>query len=192
MGGVGRRLNRAQPVLGFPGKKPSSGSSERCSSSGQVHQLPESFRWHQGPVSPTSIHTRVDTDDHSHNQSHRLGRASPVPGPGLSCTSSLCPDNIGTRAQVVAVQVSLFKKNIFLENLESIESTTPLPQSLEGKQDANSEVHGSWTPGQGERWPLHPREGQPPGTQKALLQRGALKRRHSQSSKAELGSDVKV
>ena len=27
-------------------------------------------------------------------------------------------------------------------------STTPLPQSLEGKQDANSEVHGSWTPGQ--------------------------------------------
>lgn len=46
--------------------------------------------------------------------------------------------------------------------------------------------------GRRERWPLHPREGQPPGTQKALLQTGALERRHGQSSKGELGSDVKV
>lgn len=113
-------------------------------------------------------------------------------GTGLSSTSSLCPDNIGPRAQVVAAQVSLFFKKLFLENLESMESTAPLAQSLEGKQDASSEVHGSWTPGQGERWPLHPREGQPPGTQKALLQRGALGRSHSQSSQGELGSDMKV
>lgn len=105
---MGRGLNQTLPVLGFSGKKPSSGSSERCSSSGQVHQLPESFRCHQGTVSPTSTHARVDTDDHSHNQSHRLGRAFPVLGTGLYDASSLHPDNIGPRTQVVEVQVSLF------------------------------------------------------------------------------------
>ena len=113
VGGVGRGLNRTLPLLGFSRKKPSSGSSERCSSSGQVHQLLESFRCHQGPVSPTSTHAPVDTDDHSHNQSHRLGRAFPVLGTGLYGTISLHPDNIGPRMQVVEVQVSLFFKNCF-------------------------------------------------------------------------------
>lgn len=98
-----------------------------------------------------------------------------MPGTGLSSTSSLCPDNIGPRAQVVAVQVSLFLKIIFREpGIYGKHNSSPTV--LEGKQDASSEVHGSWTPGQGERWPPHPREAAPRDTEGPAPARGSGKR----------------
>lgn len=57
-----------------------------------------------------------------HNQSYRFGVLSLCQALGFTCISSLCPDTIGPRTQVVVVLVLLF-----LLFLKSLESTFPLP-----------------------------------------------------------------
>lgn len=97
-----------------------------------------------------------------------------MPGTGLSSTSSLCPGQYRTQGTGGGVQVSLFLKNYFREP-ESMESTTPLPQSLEGSKMPVQKFMAHGLPSRERGGPLHPREGQPPGYRRPCSSEGSGK-----------------